>query len=431
MSRIYSAAERAGQSASPNPNDKTGLITPPWQLVTTEDVRKVIAGTRLETIVRVLESVTSPPLPLEMTLPKAITLCGAALAQPKDDYDSASETESRHGVDLAKFVINTARGQVCNIWSLIVSPSGTGKDIGNIESDMAFDLGISVGTSGSAEGLCDTFIHKGGGLLTVSEFGPWLDTRHWQHGASSWITAAFNKGYFQVCLSRRNKNSPERKTNYCYPSILANVQPEILSQYASAQIIHSGFLCRFLISSVPQGQFQRPSTATICTEEAFEAICSFRSMCGSLSVPEQYLNDLYKEFADNNAPFPGIWMRYVNEYGPRLAVMLAASNTDLHQKVPVIEQPHWERTAVLIRWFYKMAESVLDGVSDSAEDQRFESMCSRFHQFIKKFPEGVSMTVISRNMHRGTTADYRRKILDELVARGFIEFTGRVYRAIR
>lgn len=154
-------------------------------------------------------------------------------------------------------------------------------------------------------------------------------------------------------------------------------------------------------------------------------------MHGTLSVPEHYLGDLYKELVDNNAPFPGIWNRYVNEYGPRLAVMLAASTTDLHQEMPVIEQQHWARASVLIRWFYKMAASVLEGVSDSTEIQRFESMCARFYQFIVKFPEGVTLAVISRNMHRGTTADYRLKILEELVARGFVEYNGRIYRAIR
>jgi len=147
-------------------------------------------------------------------------------------------------------------------------------------------------------------------------------------------------------------------------------------------------------------------------------------------VQDLYLNELYLEFANSNAPFPSIWKRYVNEYGPRIAVLLAASTTDLHQKLPILEQQHWDRAAIIIRWFYSMAERVLDGVSDTTEDQRFESMCSRFYQFIKRSPEGVTLAVISRNLHRGTTADYRLKILGELVARGFIEFTGRVYRAI-
>lgn len=118
MSRIYSAIERSKAQTQSVLSGDGALKQPSWHLVTTEDVRNAIAGTRLETIVKVLEQVTTPPLSLEMTLPKAITLCGAALAQPKDDYDPASEHELRHGIELAKFVINTARGQVCNIWSL-------------------------------------------------------------------------------------------------------------------------------------------------------------------------------------------------------------------------------------------------------------------------------------------------------------------------
>ncbi len=172
---------------------------PPWEQVTAAHVRDVIRGTLIEPVVEALEAVTTPPLPLEMTLPKALTLIGCALSQPVHTFsqefqewvdDPIDERPVERGLDLARLVIRTAGGQVCNVWALIAAPSGSGKDIGGVVDRLAAHFRWHIGTNGSAEGLADEYRMNGGGLLSISEFAPWLDRKHWQHSAQSFLIAA-------------------------------------------------------------------------------------------------------------------------------------------------------------------------------------------------------------------------------------------------
>ena len=180
----------------------------PWRSVTADHARQAIEGSMLAGLVDALSEVTSPPLPLELTLPKAVVLAGAALSQQDPALAGDAGPIKSIGISRARFRIATAGGQACNVWALVVAPSGTGKDIGNLPETVSALHDLHLGTSGSAEGLADAIAERPAGLLAVSEFSPYLDRKAWQYQAAAFLTHAWNKGQFRVNLSKRNKAEP-------------------------------------------------------------------------------------------------------------------------------------------------------------------------------------------------------------------------------
>lgn len=378
----------------------------PWRMVTADDVRKAISHTGLEPLVRCLEAVTEPPLPLEITLPQALALAGCALSQPVDSYDPEDQEASERGVNLARLVVNTAGGQVCNIWALIVAESGAGKDIGNADN-LAAHFDWHAGTSGSAEGLADGFREHGAGLLSISEFAPFLMPRHWQYTASHFLTAAFNKGHFRVNLSQR-RGGP-REARYCYPNIIANIQPEALLEYATRLSIDTGFLPRFLISRVVEPPKWRPTTKSADLFPATEALNYYSQLQGKVIAPERYLNDVFDEFFEHNATLGSHWRRLVNEYGPRIAVMLAGNT--------VIQDRQWEHAGIILRWFYSMAETVLLDVEQDAETRRMNNRLQSITAYIKKESPCKWSDFVRRFSRQIPLAEDRERFVRELVVR--------------
>ena len=148
------------------------------------------------------------------------------------------------------------------------------------------------------------------------------------------------------------------------------------------------------------------------------AFRTYRRVQAHVSVPEGYLQDVMDEFLQNDAPLPGHFPRLVNEYGPRLAVMLAvdpAKPTEV-----TVTEDHWRRAGVLIRWFFGMAEQVLFTIGEPAHVKRMEDRLDRMLAFIRKTPAGVSKRMFSQQFHRGSTAAERDRDIQELRDRGLV-----------
>ena len=385
----------------------------PWQLVTTKEVCEAIRGTLLAPMVDILQAVTIPPLPLEIAFPKALALAGCALSQPIE-FDP--KTEPRRGTDLARVTIETSGGQLCNVWVVIVAPSGTGKDIGNLVVRTTDEFGLSLGHSGSAEGLADALIANGGGLLALSELQNYLNPKRWEHGATSFLTQAFNGGHAKVALSRRNGGN--RDIKYCAPSIIGNVQPAVFDNIGDRLLIDTGFLPRFLVSSYTRIESWRPTAARLDLNPLRNAFEAYRSIHAHVVVPQGYLQDVLDEFNKHGAIIPSHYNRLVNEYGPRIAVMLAVAAG--HSDRVEITDDHWRRTGVILRWFYGMAEGVFSRVGESAYVRNMEDRFDRMLVFIRKHSKGVDKAKFSHAFSRGSTADQRTADLVELQARGQI-----------
>ena len=103
-----------------------------WENVKREDVERIVEGSILAPVVRYLASPANPPLPIEITLPKALSLFGCALTTQKENPEDGSV-----GISRAKLKINTGNGQAVNMWTCLVAKSGTGKDIGSGDYNLA------------------------------------------------------------------------------------------------------------------------------------------------------------------------------------------------------------------------------------------------------------------------------------------------------
>lgn len=412
--RRQQAAEQADGEGEVEVEPEPPAAPRPWQTVTDRHAAAAIAGTRLETMVQVLAAVTVPPLPLRITLPKALALAGCALAQP---LEHDRKTEERRGLDLARNVISTAGGQLCNIWTCIVGPSGCGKDVGNLPFRIALEHGVAIGHAGSAEGLADAYTTNGAGLMVLSELQPYLDPRSWQHKATGFLTQAWNQCQAKIVLS--NRNGEPRDIRYCAPSLIAAVQPAVLAATGDTLLMDSGFLPRFVFSYLPEIQSWRPNTSPVDLAPLSSSFRAYKQMqAGRIAVPPGYLQEVMDELLAHDAPIPGHYNRLINEIGPRLAVMLAADPN--HPHTVEITADHWQRVAVLVRWFYGMAEAVLATIGEGARVKRMEDRLDRMLSWIKKHPNGVSKRHFSRSFHRGSTADERDKDLRELQDRGLI-----------
>jgi hypothetical protein len=236
-----------------------------------------------------------------------------------------------------------------------VGDSGSGKDIGGLTVRLVSAYSNYVGSSGSASGLCDAYMASGAGLLSVSEFEPYLDPRAWQSMARTMLTNAFNEGHFDIRLSGRS--GKRRVSRYCYPSIVANIQPRVLRRYAGSIHMDSGFLPRFLISALPCRRW-RPSSGCFDMRPAIEALAVYDRLAGDVTPEANYLADMDAMFAEHEA-IPGVFRRYINEYGPRIACILQADGRAIRPET-------WDKTRSIVQWYYAQAESVLDLVRDDA-----------------------------------------------------------------
>ncbi|MFA7178095.1 MAG: hypothetical protein WC114_12665, partial [Smithellaceae bacterium] len=246
-------------------------IIRPWRDITSGDIEDMLRGTYLGELASIYASVTRPPLPVEAALLKAIVTAACCLTGEA----STEELQRRYGTlgglrligaDRAKLKINTAGGQVCNAYTMLVANSASGKDIGNLIGKFARMTNPSVrnadgeriiadwnlGTSGSAEGLANVLVRKPNGLLTISEMANWLDPHHWQNKATSFLTEAFGQGYYDQNFSDRGRGTSSRSVDYCCPNIIANIQPKVFERLVHMQDIDTGFLGRFIFAIMPE-----------------------------------------------------------------------------------------------------------------------------------------------------------------------------------
>ena len=406
----------AGTASVATPNDPmTELAAPaaeeiPWRRVATIDVDRAIQGTPLEPVVRYLQTPTNPPLPLECVFGKGLAIAGSILAKPREGYDP-NDNSGERGSGLARFRILTGGGQVTNVWFLLVGESGTGKDIGNISEGLASQFDNYIGSSGSAAGLYEAYMERGAGLLGISEFEPFLDARSWQSMARTMLTNAFNQGHFDIRLSGRAVK--RRMSRYCYPSIVANIQPEVFRRFAGSLQVQSGFLPRFLISVLPRREW-RPATGIPDSTAVIEALRVYDALAGEVTPEDGYLGDLDRMFYEFEA-IPAVYKRLVNEYGPRIACILQPDGRHIRPET-------WDRVRTIIQWFYAQAETVFGLVKEDGTRNQFESQLRSLRNYIlrKTATGGVTKTVISRNKGEGTTAAQRDKLLEELLERGWI-----------
>ena len=393
----------------------------PWRAVTINRALEAIQGSVLEPLVAAMRSPMDPLLPAELGLIKALVLCGCALSEkrtsPRDGGNIAMHT--LRGADLARVRIMTAGGQVSNMLAMIVAESAVGKDIGGLLERVAYRYGWMIGTAGSEEGIADAYISKPNGLLHISEFANWLDKRHWQSKAASFLTHAFNKGWFVHVMSRRSE-APQRESNYCFPNIYAAVQPGAIQTYASRIDLETGFLGRFLIAQMPSGYFGCPVVGDLSPQVAActAILDTLRAKDCDIFPPAGYNRELAALFMDQKAEPGPTWRRLVNEYYPRFAAILSIRPGDTSPEIDLTTDV-WHRAAVLVQYFFAQAEEVLNNIHDDQQKNRFAALCRRILTIITDAgDEGQTLSGICRLCGHGTRSKERREALTELLEAG-------------
>lgn len=396
----------------------------PWDSAKTDQVREIIAGTALEPIVQAFESVTLPALPLSCTFVKALPVVGCALSLRRDDKYTKEREDHRKGEGLARLRIETGGGQVCNFWALVVSEASSGKDIGSVDVSLTAPRGWLLGSSGSAEGLCDQYVKTNNGFLRIGELESFLNVHHWQSKATSFLVNAFNMGWFYAALSERSKAEP-RKTDFCYPNILASVQPQIAARYG-AGLLENGFANRFIIGNMPVLNWE-PNCEPITTQidAAKVALECYTSKSGTVIMPQGYLRDFQTKLINIDAPYRGYWRRLKNEYGARLAVVLSIKNGDDGPTVKLATDI-WDRVEVVCWWLYAQAYAMFSSLLEDEQSARLEKMLEKILACIRQHGP-ITGRQISRTAGRGTDAKERSELIAELIERNEILETEKGY----
>lgn len=400
----------------------------PWRSVTNDDICGVIDGTLLGEMAGLYASITKPNLPLEAALLKAIVTAGCALSGPgAPDTDQISLLPPI-GALRARLRINTAGGQVCNVYALLAANSASGKDIGNLLDTITEAKQWSLGTSGSAEGIAEALIKKPNGLISISEFMNWLDEKHWQYKATSFLTEAFSKGFFRHNFSSRGGKNGTSECDYCYPNIIANIQPEVFERIVKMQDISSGFMGRFIFARMPVffGDPARVDINRILTRFG-ELLPVFERKKGVVDVPEDYgaeLSAMFRQYSPEKL-HPS-WRRLVNEYLPRFAVMLSMDyQAHTQGEAVILREQNWTGAKKMVQWFFGQAETLLAQVEDETLTAKIqEKLIRRFVQIIAKYDrgKGVSLRQLSQHAsHTGTTAEQRYNLMLEVIERGIIQ----------
>jgi hypothetical protein len=411
-----SAAIRKAKIVEKPKSDKP-IYAKPWHGVTDEDIVSIISGTALEPIFNAHLAPTRPALPVPVALLKTLVLAGCALCGQKEVKESSIPM---FGIHRARLKIMTAGGQATNMYALLVANSSTGKDIGNVTSQIAIRKNYKVASGGSAEGIADALSSRPSGLVTISEFMNYIDKKSWQSGAASFLTAAFNEGTYQMALSKRQQGASERNLPYCYPSIIANVQPGVLEKKATSIDLESGFLGRFIMAQAkPNGA--RPVARDLEGEihDACISLERYELKAGVVQVGDAYCQDLYNMFDQGGATFQSHWKRLVNEYAPRFAVMFSVDDKDRSINDVTLKPEHWNKAETLVKYLYSSAEEILQGVNNEEQDKRFEWLCRRVESIISKTP-GCNRKHISRYIGKPCRKEEREGAFIELIDRGLI-----------
>jgi hypothetical protein len=122
------------------------------------------------------------------------------------------------------------------------------------------------------------------------------------------------------------------------------------------------------------------------------------------------------------------WKRLVNEYGPKLAVMLSVAELDCSEEV-VINDEIWHKTSILLQWFFAHAERMLMGIDDGNEFTKLrERLFKKIFKAVLRFmPDGARKSDISNYAGYGSTKKERNEALEELVERGILSLRNNLF----
>ena len=161
---------------------------------------------------------------------------------------------------------------------------------------------------------------------------------------------------------------------------------------------------------------------------------------GIVDVPQDYSLELKKMFANKTeAILDATWGRLINQYYPRLAILLSVTDDVSTQgEEVVLTEDAWTRANVLVKWFFANAERTLRKVNDDDEgafarewEKSLRKMCDTVCKYYKNSgkPVGKKAIAYAKVKYSGGSfsSEQRSKLLNELVARGILKMNGSAY----
>lgn len=434
-----------------------------WRNVTTEQVEACIDGTLVGSIYDYLQKSYAPKAPCSMILVQSLLLMGCAMThkssetEAEDELDDSApgtpelEAEAQRVAFYVKkkyehsdlspayrssLCINTGRGNVPNIYALVVAPSGAGKGLGI--TNFAKAVGYEEVNAASIEGIRDAAMTNPHILISLQEFGSYLAHKGGGKFKKA-LTDMFSAGCFTEAFAQRSTRV--RSSNWFYPSLYAAVQPEVLVNTAQAIDVSQGLLPRFLVAYVSEEEMNYDLVP--CNEALLGGFNNLARQLkwvsateGIVTVPNPHYNTdfIHPIKAMTTPEMRPILARYGNEYLPRIALMLTfperyatADYPEQKLPTPVLTQDHLNRASTILQYLFHMAERAFCGLNDlvGQEKQReldLRKLVQKISQLHGKGKKTLTIADISHaSSGTGWDSKLRTQLLTELLQRGWIK----------
>lgn len=355
------------------------------------DVSDLFHGTIIGELVPIFSSVTNPPLPLELVLPKVLCLVGSALSGMVEACE-----EGDKGVDLAKVRIGgEGIGIPPTFYCVTVAESATGKDVGNVlervaPKDMLLGCGSAEGIQDLLSEAADTA--RRNPLILLNEMRDFLNPKHWKSQAAEFLTSLYSKLCFSIPMSSRSKNSAPRESRYCAVSLLGNVQPGIFAK-AGSELDDLGMIGRCLFFVHDGHRLHHPDRRYHLTKpiryKCQTMLQNLANVKGVYHYDETRIRQVMDSYHAKGKSTPR-HRRYMNEYVPKLAFLLGISPIGEVTHGHEIPQRNIDKAIMAIDHFYNQAQELVDKLRlDSKELDRINKL-DKLAAFISRNKEGVA-----------------------------------------
>jgi len=345
-----------------------------------------------------------PALPLELTLGKALVLCGMACSGINPDFNEYDKA-LYSGNTLSKVRIGgEVLGVPPNFYCINVAESGSGKDIGGLFNQLVYANRWGC-SAGSPEGVADILTTKEVACLTISEMQNFFDAKRWEHKLNSFMTELFNQYRFEVALSKRGETG-QRRSDYCVMNILGSIQPEIIKSLANKNLLESGFLGRCLFFNSPV-HYGVPNENLINNTENLQIILNFLSKIqGRFNFNQELVHAKIKQY--ENKGHRSLWRRLFNETAKKIAFLLSINNNSF--AINKITDDAVIDSLTICEWIYQNSCLIFDDAEKDHQEKRFDSICNKVLSWFNDNEEKTRSDIYHK--YRPYTKDF---LLDEIL----------------
>lgn len=386
-----------------------------WNVVNDDDVREAIKGSYVEDIVNYQSNMIEGGFNLDMVLGQALATVGCFLSRPLDENFDGTKVEQERidrprGGKLASVQIKLGHKEsVPNIMSLLVADSGEGKSSASSPCiDLLAHNGLYIGSGGTSEGLMDAIIPKGCGVIKMSELKKYMGERSVYGPALDTLVDTYHDGFFQWKLATKT-----RVSDYCFPTLIAEVQPEMLKGFGKLdELINTGFFSRCItIFAEPTNRIPMHKPVSKDSKEKLYRIGKELSKIKRWDINFDSIpfSDLEKELSSSfkkEASLKPIIGRLVNVTGPKLCAILQCDGNPIREDTI-------KRVEIILLWILKHTLPLLNNANLDFKEKKYSSDEEKVLSFARKNHGKITKTMINNyKVLKGKTPKERSILID-------------------